>query len=190
MVKERASDGEYVLRLTSKEKEYPGFSVQDGRPLGLIRENSRVLVDVFNPHDHDVDVQLLVRDPQAKDYNSRYNGSVTVKPGRNTVDLDYTRLPRHATQKNEKPDCVDARQITLLVFFLDQPAGSKPITLFFDNVRLAREATGKIEVRRAADANRRVGQASSLPLPADSQAGSLRHGTKAPAARLPCFCPI
>jgi len=26
------------------------------------------LVDVFNPHDHDVDVQLLVRDPQANDY--------------------------------------------------------------------------------------------------------------------------
>jgi lysophospholipase L1-like esterase len=178
VVKERASDGEYALRLTSKEQEYPGFSLQDGRPLGLIRENSRVLVDVFNPHDHDVDVQLLVRDPQAKDYNSRYNGSVTVKPGRNTIDLDYTRLPRYATQKNEKPDHIDARQITLLVFFLDQPAGSQPITLFFDNVRLAREATGKIEVRRAADANRPVGQASSLPLPADSQAGSVCHGIK------------
>jgi len=96
---------------------------------------------VFNPHDHDVEVQLLVRDPQAKDFNSRYNGSATVKPGRSTIDLDYTRLPRYATQDNEKPDYVDARQITLFVFFLEQPADGKPITLFFDNVRLAREAT-------------------------------------------------
>ncbi len=39
--------------------------------------------------------------------------------------------------------------------------------------------------RQAADENLPVGQASSLPLPTDSQAGSLRHGTKAPAARLP-----
>ena len=143
VVKERASNGEHALRVVSKEKEYPGFSLQDGQPLRLIRENSRILVDVFNPHDHDVDVQLLVRDPRATDYNSRYNGSATVKLGRSTIDVDYTRLPRYATRDNEKPDYVDARQITLFVFFLDQSAGGKPITLFFDNVRLAREATGQ-----------------------------------------------
>ena len=140
VVKQHASDGEHALQLVSKEKEYPGFSLQDGPPLRLVRENSRILADVFNPHDHDVDVQLLIRDPQAKDYNARYNGSVTVKPGRSTIDVDYTRLPRHATRNNEKPDYLDARQITLIVFFLDQPAGGKPITLFFDKVRLAREA--------------------------------------------------
>ena len=61
--------------------------------------------------------------------------------------MDYTRLPRFATQKNDKPDYLDPRQITLVVFFLDQPAGGQPITLFFDNVRLAREPTGKVEVR-------------------------------------------
>jgi hypothetical protein len=147
VVKEQASHGEHTLRVVSKEQEYPGFSLEDGGALRLIRENSRVLVDVFNPQDHDVDVQLLVRDPQAKDYNSRFNGSVAVKPGRNTIDLDYTRLPRYATQKNDRPDFVDARQITLIVFFLDQPAGSKPLTVFFDHVRLAREATGKMEVK-------------------------------------------
>ena len=104
-------------------------------------------MSVFNSHDRDVDVQLLVRDPQAKDYNSRYNGSVTVKPGRSTIDLDYTRLPRYATRDNDKPDYIDARQITLLVFFLDQSTADNSITLFFDNVRVAREATGKIAVR-------------------------------------------
>ncbi|MFH1923685.1 MAG: SGNH/GDSL hydrolase family protein [Planctomycetota bacterium] len=126
VVNEQASSGEHALRLVSQEKDYPGFSVQDGRPLQLIRQNSRILVDVSNPHDRDVDVQTLVRDPQAKDYHSRYNGSVTIRPGRSTIDLDYTRLPRHATQTNEKPDYLDAQQITLIVFFLDQPAGTTP----------------------------------------------------------------
>ena len=58
----------------SKEAEHPGFSVEDGAPLRQLHENSRILVDVCNPHDHDVDLQLLVRDPQVTDYNSRFNG--------------------------------------------------------------------------------------------------------------------
>ncbi len=65
---------------------------------------------MFNPQDKDVDVQLLVRDPQATNYNLRYNGSVTVKPGMNTIDVDYTRLPRYATQKSDKPEYLNARQ--------------------------------------------------------------------------------
>ena len=149
VVKEHASDGDHSLRLVSKEKDYPGFSLQDGRVLNLLHENSRVLVDVFNPQDKEVDVQLLVRDPQATNYNLRYNGSVTVKPGMSTIDIDYTKLPRYATQKNDKPEYLNARQLTLFVFFLDQGDSSKPLTLFFDNVRLAREATGRIESRPA-----------------------------------------
>ena len=38
VVKEHASDGEYSLRLVSKEKDYPGFSLQDGRPAAAARE--------------------------------------------------------------------------------------------------------------------------------------------------------
>ncbi|MGA2033546.1 MAG: GDSL-type esterase/lipase family protein [Thermoguttaceae bacterium] len=150
VVKEHASDGDYSLRLVSKEKEYPGFSLEDGAALRLLHENSRVLVDVFNPQQKDVDVQLLVRDPQATNYNLRYNGSVTVKPGMNTIDVDYTRLPRYATQKSDKPEYLNARQLTLFVFFLDQGDSPKPLTLFFDNVRLARQSTGRIESRPAA----------------------------------------
>jgi hypothetical protein len=150
VVKEHASDGEYSLRLVSKAKDYPGFSLQDGRALQLLHENSRVLVDVFNPQDKDVDVQLLVRDPQATNYNLRYNGTVTVKPGMSTIDVDYTKLPRYATQKSDKPELLNARQLTLFVFFLDQGESTKPLVLFFDNVRLARQSTGRIESRPAA----------------------------------------
>jgi lysophospholipase L1-like esterase len=149
VVKEHASDGAYSLRLTSKQKDYPGFSIEDGRALQLLHENSRLLVDVFNPQDKPVDVQILVRDPQATNYNLRYNGTVTVKPGMSTIDVDYTRLPRYATQKNDKPEILNARQITLFVFFLDQGESTKPLTLFFDNVRVARQAMGRIQVRPA-----------------------------------------
>jgi len=153
VVKEHATDGEHALRLVSKEKEYPGFSLEAGGPaLRLVHDNSRLLVDVVNPQAGNVDVQLLVRDPQANDYNSRYNGTVTVPPGTSTLDLDYTRLPRYATRNRDKPEYLDPRQITLMVLFLDQPAGGKPVTLYFDNVRLAREATGKVEVRPAVPA--------------------------------------
>ncbi len=152
VVKEHASDGEHSLRLVSKPKDYPGFSLQDGRALQLLHENSRVLVDVFNPQDKDVDVQLLVRDPQATSYNLRYNGSVTVKPGLSTIDVDYTKLPRYATQKSDKPEYLDPRQLTLFVFFLDQGQSSRPLVLFFDNVRLARQPTGRIESRPASPA--------------------------------------
>jgi hypothetical protein len=41
----------------------------------------------------------------------------------------------------------------------------------------------KADARRAADENLLVGRASSLPFAANSQAGSLRHGTKPTAAR-------
>ena len=164
VVKEHATDGDYSLRLVSKEKEYPGFSLQAGGPaLRLLHDNSRILVDVVNPQPANVDVQLLIRDPQANDYNSRYNGTVTVPPGTSTLDLDYTRLPRYATRNRDKPEYLDPRQITLLVFFLDQPAGGKPLTLYFDNVRLAREATGKIEVRPAAAAGSQPKPALGTP---------------------------
>ncbi len=201
VVKEHASDGEHSLRLVSKAKDYPGFSIQDGQALRLLHENSRVLVDVFNPQDKAVDVQLLVRDPQATNYNLRYNGSVTVKPGMNTIDVDYTKLPRYATQKNDKPEYLNARQLTLFVFFLDQGDGSQPVTLFFDNLRLARQATGRIESRPATISAPRPsqrgrpksGRAASSCFPALSPAG--RTWSKAmarsspstpPTASLPC----
>jgi hypothetical protein len=72
-------------------------------------------------------------------------------------------LPRYATRNRDKPEYLDPRQITLLVFFLDQPAGGKPLTLYFDNVRLAREATGKIEVRPAAAAGSQPKPALGTP---------------------------
>jgi hypothetical protein len=36
---------------------------------------------------------------------------------------------------------VDAKQMTLFVLFLEPHGSGKPVTLFYDNVRLAREST-------------------------------------------------
>jgi lysophospholipase L1-like esterase len=79
VAQEHATEGRHALRLQSKEKDYVSISLEDGRSLRLARENSRFLVDVFNPQDRDVTVGVLVKDPQSKDYNSRHNGALTVK---------------------------------------------------------------------------------------------------------------
>ena len=50
--------------------------------------------------------------------------------------------------------------------------------------------TGILKVTRAADENLPMGRASSLPFPSNSQAGSLRHGTKPTAARLGKLAPL
>lgn len=139
VVKEHATQGQHALRLVSKEKDYTALSIDHGPALRLVRENSRLLVDVFNPQDRDITIGVLVRDPRSKDFVSRYNDSLTIKPGRSTIDLDYTRLPRWASRKDAKPDLVDPRQITLMVLFLEPSGSGKPVTLFLDKVRLAAE---------------------------------------------------
>jgi hypothetical protein len=55
--------------------------------------------------------------------------------------LNYTKLPRTGTEKSDRPDYVDAKQMTLFVLFLEPHGSGKPVTLFYDNVRLAREST-------------------------------------------------
>ena len=143
VVKEHASGGEHSLRLTSKAKDYVPISLEDGRSLRLLHENSRLLVDVFNPQDADVAVNVLVKDPQSKDYSSRYNATVGVKPGKSTLDLDYTRLPRTATEKKENPDYLDPKQLTLFVLFLGPHGEGKPVAVYLDNVRLAAQRSNK-----------------------------------------------
>ena len=46
-------------------------------------------------------------------------------------------MPRTATEKSDKPDYVNAKQLTLFVLFLDSHGSGTPVTLYFDNVRLA-----------------------------------------------------
>lgn len=139
IVQDHATEGRHALRLRSKPKDYVTLSLEDGRSLRPAQENARFLVDVFNPQDKAVTVGVLVRDPKSKDYNSRYNGALSVPPGKSTIDFDYTKLPRTGTEKSETPDLVDSRQLTLFVLFLEPHGNSATINLVFDNVRLAAE---------------------------------------------------
>jgi hypothetical protein len=137
VVQEHATTGQHALRVQSLEKDYAAISVQDGAGLRLVRDKAHILVDVFNPQDKEIAIGVSVKDPQSKDYNTRYNGTLAIKPGKSTIDLDYTKLPRTGTEKAAKPEFVDARQITLIVLFLNPHGSEKPVTVFFDNVRLS-----------------------------------------------------
>ncbi len=143
VVQEHASDGRHALRLQSNEKSYVSISLEDGRSLRMVRENSRFLVDVFNPQDQEVAVGVLVKDPRSQDYNSRYNRTLSVPPGKSTIDVDYTRLARTATEQSDRPEYLDVKQITLFVLFLSPHGSVEPVTLFYDNVRLAANAKQK-----------------------------------------------
>jgi len=137
LVREHASDGRHALRLQSNEKGYVSISLEGGQSLRMVRENSRFLVDVFNPQDQEVAVGVLVKDPRSLDYNSRYNSTLNVPPGQSTIDVDYTRLPRTASEQGDQSDYLDVKKITLFVLFLSPHGSEKPATLFYDNVRLA-----------------------------------------------------
>jgi len=137
LIREHASDGRHALRLQSNEKGYVSISLEGGQSLRMVRENSRFLVDVFNPQDQEVAVGVLVKDPRSLDYNSRYNSTLNVPPGQSTIDVDYTRLPRTASEQGDQSDYLDVKKITLFVLFLSPHGSEKPATLFYDNVRLA-----------------------------------------------------
>ena len=138
IVAEHATQGRFALRLESHKTDYVNLALEDNRTLGPLRAHSRFLADVFNPQPHDVALQVLVKDPQSKDYYSRHNGTLVIKPGRSTIDLDYTRLPRTSREKKDPPEVLDAKQITLFVLFLEPHGQGKPVTLFFDSLRLAK----------------------------------------------------
>ena len=142
VVQEHATDGKHALLLKSKEKDYVTLSLEDGRSLRPLHDNARFLADVFNPQPKAVSLGILVRDAQSKDYNSRYNGSLTIKPGSSTIDIDYTRLPRTSNERSAQPDYLDLKQITLFVLVLEPHGNGSPVTLYFDNVRLAGKKAG------------------------------------------------
>ena len=137
VVQEHASDGRHALRLESNEKDYVSISLEGGQSLRMVRQNSRFLVDVFNPQDQEVAVGVLVKDPRSVDYNTRYNSTLNVPPGQSTIDVDYTRLPRTASEQGDQPEYLDVKQITLFVLFLSPHGNGESVTLFYDNVRLA-----------------------------------------------------
>jgi len=137
VVAEHATAGQHALRLESLEKDYAAMSVEDGRSLALVRQNSRILLDVFNPQAADVTVNVMVKDPQSKDYATRYNGSLVLRPGAQALEVDYRRLPRTASVGAATPDCLDPKQITLVVFFLDPHGAGPGRIVFVDQVRLA-----------------------------------------------------
>jgi lysophospholipase L1-like esterase len=144
IVTEHATAGKHALKVTSDEKDYHAISLQDGRTLLKVHDNVRILADAFNPQDKDMEVSVSVWDSQTKDYNSRYNGSITLKPGKNTIDLDYSQLPRSGSLKADKPELVDPKQINNIVLFLNpHGAGGTATTMYITNVRLAAAATTK-----------------------------------------------
>ena len=143
VVQEHASQGKNALRLSSNDKDYIGFSLQDGAALAKLKENGRLMVDVFNPQDKDLTIETNVKDARSTDYDSRYNGTLMIRPGQSTLEFDYTKLVRSGSHDAANPDYIDPKQITLIVLFLGPRSADQNVKVYVDNVRLAASATGK-----------------------------------------------
>ena len=67
--------------------------MQDGQALIKLRANSRAPGRCLQPPGQGYGSPVTVWDAASKDYDSRYNGSIALKPGKNAIDFDYTHCP-------------------------------------------------------------------------------------------------
>ncbi len=105
-------------------------------------------MDVFNPQDEPVHCGARIDDAASKDYGSRYNDDgVAIPPGTSTFEINLTGLTKSNARnfaERKKIDLATARLMTLCI----APAG-KPLTLFFDNVRLEGSGLPAVEGLKA-----------------------------------------
>jgi hypothetical protein len=150
VVAEHASDGRNALRVQSDGKSYAGLQIVEGRALRKFKDYVLLKVDVFNPQDQPVHCSARIDDAASKDYGSRYNDDgVVMPPGKSTFELNLTGLTKSNARNFAEREKVDLSTVRLMTLCI-APAG-KPLTLYFDNVRLEGSGLPAVEGLKALD---------------------------------------
>ncbi|MBM4032805.1 MAG: hypothetical protein FJ291_13595 [Planctomycetes bacterium] len=143
-VKEHATDGEHAFRVESDGTGYPGLEIAAPAALAKFRDFVLFKVDVFNPQDQAVNCGARMDDAASKDYGSRYNDdNLVVPPGKSTLELNLTGLRKSNARNFSQRLKLDLGSLKLVRLWI-APVG-KPLTLFFDNVRLEGSGLPKVE---------------------------------------------
>ena len=143
-VKEHATDGECAFRVDSDGKGYMGIRITDSAALRKFGDYVLLKVDVFNPQDQPVGCGARIDDAGSRDYGSRYNDdNLVVPPGKSTLEINLTGLRKSNARNFSQRLKVDLATLRLVNFWI-APAG-KPLTLYFDNVRLEGSGLPKVE---------------------------------------------
>lgn len=149
-VREHATHGEHAFRVDSDGKGYMGIRVTDPAALRKFKDYVLFRVDVFNPQDQPVGCGARIDDAGSRDYGSRYNDdNLVVPPGKSTIEINLTGLTKSNARNFSERQKVDLDTIRLVNVWI-APVG-KPLTLFFDNVRLEGSGLPKVEGLRAFD---------------------------------------
>ena len=105
-------------------------------------------MDVFNPQDEPVHCGARIDDAASKDYGSRYNDDgVAIPPGTSTFEINLTGLTKSNARNFAERKKIDLSTVRLMTLCI-APAG-KPLTLFFDNVRLEGSGLPAVEGLKA-----------------------------------------
>jgi len=142
---EHATHGEHSAKIVNAGDSYAGIGSANLRPSDWSGYDV-MAVDVFNPQDGPVTFAIRIDDAQSRDYGSRYNReNFTCPPGRSTFELNITGLP---TSNRLTPRKIDVANLKLISIFT---LPGKPVTLYFDNLRLVKKETIAVAGLRAFD---------------------------------------
>lgn len=127
---EHVTHGESSLLMRLYPSAYPGLVTALGKMDW--RGWERFCFDVFNPQSEVVSMTLRVDDRrESKDYHDRFNETLSLSPGTQTVCVPLTGIRTSGTGRN-----VDLRNIYGFLLFALKPKDN--ILLWLDNVRLER----------------------------------------------------
>ncbi|MFB3892942.1 MAG: glycoside hydrolase domain-containing protein [Phycisphaerae bacterium] len=153
----KASDGKSSYKIEHKGSGYTGLYI-DAREGGkdvLAKFKDYVLfkIDVFNPTDDPIQLGVRVDDRNSKDFGSRFNDErgCTAAPGWSTYQLNLTGLTKSNSKNFSAKERLDINSLVLIKVFVGGGKAEKPITLYFDNLRLEPSNLPKVEGLQAFD---------------------------------------
>ena len=140
IVEEHATDGKKALKLVSDKEKYAKIEVPSARMAEKFAAHDKLLVDVFNPQDKDVefDVKILDSKGEAGKNKTWFMSTVSAKPGQSTVAIDLTSLVREGSRKSDTPEKLNVADVKR--FVLSIAPRPDQVTVFMDNVRLSKPA--------------------------------------------------
>ena len=157
IVQEQHSDGKSSYKVehpgSTKEgggKTFTGIWIEDRATLKQFKDYLLFKIDIYNPQDTPIKLNIRADDGKSKDFGTRFQderGNVAA-PGWSTYELNLTGLTR-SNSKNyankERLDVSDLRVVKITV------SGDKPVTLYFDNLRLEASGLPVVEGLKAID---------------------------------------
>jgi hypothetical protein len=126
---EHVTNGKRSLKMQLFPTVYPGLSLKLAERDW--RRFDSVALDIYNPQDEALEIAVRIDDREDyPDFDDRYNGRITLVPGRNNL-----RIPLNCLRTSGTGRPLNLKTIKRFLFFLVDT--QKIYNLYVDNIRLA-----------------------------------------------------